>query len=358
MKYDKNICDGCGRQFEDGDDIVVCPECGTPQHRECYNLRGECVNASKHAQGFSWNPQYDGNGEQNADQSSADGRADELICPACGMPNAAGSDRCAYCGQKFTVFGFNVVEKQRDLEKEEREKEERERENAADVGYDPESGEAPNLKQIIEMRAKVLMPGITDEQRREPLCGHRIVESVAFIGNNAASYVNKFRKIEREKKRTFNWGAFFFSPIWFFYRKLYKQGIVFATLYMALAFLIYSPYDKLTTFLDSFSMETLGAMTEAQYAAFVQDYTALFVPVLLLALLQLVLNLICALSADRMYHKYCTQSLFEVDAIGQEEPEQSVPIFLRRSSTSLVFALISALACSFLPNLIIMFISK
>ncbi|MGN1348511.1 MAG: RING finger protein, partial [Acutalibacteraceae bacterium] len=34
MNYNNEICNGCGRKFSEGDDIVTCPECGTPQHRE------------------------------------------------------------------------------------------------------------------------------------------------------------------------------------------------------------------------------------------------------------------------------------------------------------------------------------
>ena len=54
MRYENNICDGCKKKFSETDDIVVCPVCGTPQHRECYEKNGECVNAALHESGFSW----------------------------------------------------------------------------------------------------------------------------------------------------------------------------------------------------------------------------------------------------------------------------------------------------------------
>ena len=37
-------CIICENEFNDNDDIVVCPECGTPYHRECYQKEGKCVN--------------------------------------------------------------------------------------------------------------------------------------------------------------------------------------------------------------------------------------------------------------------------------------------------------------------------
>ena len=38
------------------DDIVVCPDCGAPYHRACYEKQGGCVYADKHGTGFEWTP--------------------------------------------------------------------------------------------------------------------------------------------------------------------------------------------------------------------------------------------------------------------------------------------------------------
>lgn len=53
MKYTGEKCSACGEVFTDNDDVVVCPECGTPQHRECYRMNGECVNQVRHGD-FRW----------------------------------------------------------------------------------------------------------------------------------------------------------------------------------------------------------------------------------------------------------------------------------------------------------------
>ena len=48
MKYSNYKCPVCNNQFTEEDDIVVCPECGTPHHRKCYIENGKCANADKH----------------------------------------------------------------------------------------------------------------------------------------------------------------------------------------------------------------------------------------------------------------------------------------------------------------------
>lgn len=48
MKYSDYKCPVCNNQFTEEDDVVVCPECGTPHHRECYIQNGKCFNEEKH----------------------------------------------------------------------------------------------------------------------------------------------------------------------------------------------------------------------------------------------------------------------------------------------------------------------
>lgn len=54
MKYNGLPCPVCGRIMTDDDDIVVCPECATPQHRECWMKTGHCINEDKHSSGYVW----------------------------------------------------------------------------------------------------------------------------------------------------------------------------------------------------------------------------------------------------------------------------------------------------------------
>ena len=70
MDFYKYKCPVCNKQFKEGDDIVVCPECGTPHHRECYEQEEHCFYQDKHSQNFSFeNDQPDSSDNFEADRS-------------------------------------------------------------------------------------------------------------------------------------------------------------------------------------------------------------------------------------------------------------------------------------------------
>ena len=54
QEYQGQPCLMCGQVFTETDDIVTCPECGTPYHRACWKETGHCVNAPLHVSGGSW----------------------------------------------------------------------------------------------------------------------------------------------------------------------------------------------------------------------------------------------------------------------------------------------------------------
>ncbi|MGN1051081.1 MAG: RING finger protein, partial [Acutalibacteraceae bacterium] len=49
MDYIGYKCPVCEKNFHADDDIVVCPECGAPHHRSCYEQIGKCAFSEKHS---------------------------------------------------------------------------------------------------------------------------------------------------------------------------------------------------------------------------------------------------------------------------------------------------------------------
>lgn len=56
FRFTNEKCPVCDGAFGGDDDIVVCPYCGTPHHRDCYKQNGKCKNAELHGSGFKWEP--------------------------------------------------------------------------------------------------------------------------------------------------------------------------------------------------------------------------------------------------------------------------------------------------------------
>ena len=52
------LCDICGKPLENGEEKVYCPECGTPVHRSCWEKEGECPNAYRHLTGYDWDKDH------------------------------------------------------------------------------------------------------------------------------------------------------------------------------------------------------------------------------------------------------------------------------------------------------------
>ena len=50
-------CVVCGKEFDENSDVVVCPVCGTPHHRDCYKQIGHCGNIEWHAQNKFFDPE-------------------------------------------------------------------------------------------------------------------------------------------------------------------------------------------------------------------------------------------------------------------------------------------------------------
>ena len=69
IDYSGQVCLVCKEAFSAEDDIVVCPECGTPYHRHCYREQGKCINTPLHESGGSW--QIEKHKEQEAEKKAA-----------------------------------------------------------------------------------------------------------------------------------------------------------------------------------------------------------------------------------------------------------------------------------------------
>lgn len=116
-EFENKVCDCCKEPFREEDEIVVCPDCGTPIHRKCWD--GHCPNEEKHAGGYDWEAEQNGKkehkpappteGEVCAICGLPFGEDDEIVtCPDCGTPmHRACHARDGHCPNEMRhVFGY------------------------------------------------------------------------------------------------------------------------------------------------------------------------------------------------------------------------------------------------------------
>ena len=213
MDFTSIKCPVCDRVFIDGDDIVVCPKCGAPYHRECYESKGKCIFPDLHKSKTSWK---DYNAEKNAESVSAETDDGLIPCLRCGHRNPKDCIVCERCGNFLPppesrkmpdYFGQNF--------------EDEPTYNGDDSGRIPPDffrGGAVNFGQIRDFSI-----GVKKDDDFDGVTGE---ELMAFVKANEMYYGPVFSNMKKKKTMRFNFATFFFFDVWYFFRKQYLKGIL------------------------------------------------------------------------------------------------------------------------------------
>ncbi|MGN0532773.1 MAG: RING finger protein [Eubacterium sp.] len=291
-------CPVCDKKFNEEDDIVICPLCGTPHHRQCYSRLGKCANADKHKSGYEYNSgnsahngiqeqQEKSNTEKENFQSnealnryflnpeSAE-KSETVKCGKCGAENRSTSAFCSECGERLTVDEKTVVG-----------------------------------------RAQEVYASASQEQyrnSREEIDGKSVSDIASVVVSNTKRFIPKFK---RNKALSWNWGAFFFGPYYYMFRKMYKEGIIIMAVRLAVNLIVQGIYtEEYTAFMNFVSShkEVLTNPTEELLNQLMPYYQAVLPMILILSAVGLVINIFCALFADKFYRSKVFGILNKVDS--------------------------------------------
>ena len=310
MNYTGKLCDGCRQPLENGDDIVVCPICGTPQHRSCYEKNNKCVNEYLHSTDFTWT----------------------------------------------------------DPEEEQRKKEEELKAQQAEQQPQPSDQPvfAPATPQSME---SVFLRGVLYDPK-DDIGGATVGEAADFVQNSAPRYIRKFMKQKKSgRKLSWNWAAFFFAPYWFFYRKLYKAGAVFLALSVALSLAtvsltenLYGVYEKMVTVQEELSELVKGKEDlndedtqkfDKLYAEAAKLAKAAIPSLAIILLIQKVIpNTIAALLADFLLKKRMLR-VISFSRGTSSEPDAVKYTIMRNGGVSVLMPIIAIMIDNYLPSLLL-----
>lgn len=189
-------CASCHKPLKEGDDIVICPECGAPYHRACYDALGECVFRAKHGSGFEYIPP----------EAKPDVNANGPICPACHTQNPPDALFCERCGQPMR-HSFSPDP------------------DGAAPHYDP-VGE-PNFFGAAGGPGAQYASGDVMAQLHlaKEYDGIPTQDWMTYIGNSAPYYLYQFQRMDESGRKTsFCWSALLVPEFYFFYRKMWGWG--------------------------------------------------------------------------------------------------------------------------------------
>ena len=263
FRYLNQKCPVCEKEFANDDDIVVCPLCGTPHHRDCYKKNGECGNFDEHNKGFRWTPT----------ENTVSATEDTIPLPPL---NNIGDNNSP---QSFSPPFF------------------------ADV------------QNPLSAYPEEISPDVKTE------------DVASFIQINALKYIDKFFN----SKKTFNWGAFFFTPYWFFYRKMYKLGAIFMALSLLLTVgmnllpPVQTLYTDMTEWTEKYSVENVKNFTEEEIAQAYAERNEMIlgnptgsVLVVVQGTLSLALQIFVGFKANKWYYNHAVANIKKIKA---EEPD-------------------------------------
>ena len=302
-------CVRCHAYLFPEDDIVYCPVCGAPHHRECYNQLGHCALEEFHGTDRQYDKVKAREAEQNAAEKPIIGEnAEGLItcqmchekydfalnaCPKCGAPNIAKA------GGSFVNFDF-----------------------LGGVPADYDIGD-----------------GITaDEAKR-------------FVAANTPRYIPKFAVLNAKNKLSWNWLAFLFPCGWMLSRKMYKNGVI-AGLLTVISSLFYLPFMNAVNNLGFSANETQAQLMQSIYEHLPEMGTAVIAALLAGFVLSIAVRILSALFGDYLYKQYAISSIKTIRA----ESEDMDYDYHKKGGVNIFLFLLGTMAVQYLPALIGIFI--
>lgn len=292
-------CSVCGAYLFPEDDVVYCPQCGAPHHRECYNKLGHCAFEDKHGTTEEYKPCEPE--EITPENNTVKGYTK---CEMCGEMYDSSEKACPNCNTpNFSKMGgFR--------------------------GYDFLGGVPSDLD---------LGDGVTADEAKK------------FVLVNSGRYIPKFAAFKLGKKASWNWAAFLFPCGWFLSRKMYKLGAFIGALTVAFQMFMF-PFLKAASEIE---MSTAVGSAE-QYAQLNEIIAAMgtvaTITVAAGIILSLVLRIVCGIFGDYFYRNHTVETVSYI----KKESEDISEDYQKKGGVNFFLFVVGTLIVTYLPEILIM----
>lgn len=341
--YKGSKCISCGKEFTDGDDIVVCPECGTPYHRICYNKNGKCINEALHAKNGTWQP------------DSAAQLPRKRICVRCHAENPDGALYCCRCGMPFNT-GLNNGARPNNGGAF--------REN---INTAPLHNDDPNYSNNGNDRTGFDPNGYLGPDQgdpfssfsvnySDPLCGFNpaeeyengvtLAELGAYVDTNTHYYLPKFKFMkETGSGIAVNFTALFFPQFYYAYRKMPLMAFI------SMIVLFVTGIPQL---LAEFGELGITAGIIGQLVSMFDMRSSAFRTLMMICyLVSMVFRLYSSFNANKLYYRHC---LKKIPIIKSSVPENVTLAALHQNGGTSAGLLILFIAIYFVGSMILSYL--
>ena len=288
-------CVVCKAYLFEEDDVVYCPVCGAPHHRECYHNIGHCGLEELHGTENEYNPNAV---EKNATETQKNEEQTEYtICRICGERYSKDLNKCPHC----SAPDFS---------------------GAMPIAHFDFLGGIPADYQIDE--------NVTAEDARK------------FVVSNTHRYIPKFAK---NRKVSWNWVAFLLPCCWMFSRKMYKNGII-AGLFTVISTLLTIPMTQVI-----YSMpQSLNYVETVEWL--MTNLPEINIAILLTAFvgssISTALQILSGLFGDYLYRNHVINSIKDI----KENSEDMEHDFRKKGGVNMLFFFLSYFAVQYIPIII------
>ena len=292
-------CSVCHAYLFDDDDVVYCPVCGAPHHRDCYNSIGHCAFTDTHGT----KNQYKKPDFSDKPANTENVQINTVACEICGAN---------YSGDKYNC---------------------------------PECG-APNFKSAGGAFARFDFLGGVDENL-DLGRGVKASEARRFVFTNTRRYIPKFAEMNLGKKASWNWFSFLFPCGWFLSRKMYKAGIITGILSICFSMLTV-PFQTALAHYDMSSVTNYSELFSTITANATKIGMSVFALFAAGAVLQLVLRLVCAILGDRIYRDYAIETIAYIKSDSDDMDYD----YRKKGGTNFFLLLLGFFAVQYIPAII------
>lgn len=280
--YEGMNCPVCSQPFTEKDDIVYCPQCGLPHHRACWHRLGHCAAEQTHNTDQQWSRTTGEHTTANTDEPASE-------------PNHYAEPKNNY--NEYKPFRQN---------------------EAAHTSY-------------------------ADDDYIDGISAN---DYAAVVGNKADYYVPRFRRIAVGGNGGWNWAAFFFSPYWLIYRKMYVGGFLllalnlFETVLTAVVMNVMNITDPQQLY-DSLYNMMYNPTGSAQLFYLLSIW--------IISVIIFVIDILVAIFGNKLYQQHCANVIRKART---RVPDLSAPELTGIGGTTIGVVLISGILMSFIEQLI------